>query len=576
MGKVLFYLKPYRLTMTIAWMLMLTELIVELWHPMFMAKIIDEGILKEDLSVVMKLGGVMVGMSLLSFLAGITNSFFSSYVSQGFGYNLRAALFKKIQSFSFHNLAIFQSSSLITRLTNDITQVQNTVFMSLRIALRAPLLIIGGATMALFVNVKLALFLIFPIPILVILLVWMMKKSGRLFRFVQEKLDKVNNVMQENLTGMRLIKAFIRKKFEEKRFGNANEQLRDQTVKALRLVELIGPILLFVMNVGILLILWFGAIEVNQSKVNVGEVVAIVNYGFRITMALSMLSWIIMAFSRGKASSDRISEVLVTSEDFENTAKGSVEHIGFGKVEFNHVNFKYPGTDTYVLSDISFIAKAGETIAIMGATGSGKSALFQLVPRLYDVTSGEIEIDGINIKNMDLTSLRKQIGFVPQESILFTGSVKNNIGWGKEEATMEDIIKSTKDAQIHETIQKLPDMYETKIGQKGVNLSGGQKQRISIARALIRKPKLLFLDDSTSALDLKTEAKLLASLRNYDCTTFIITQKISTARKADQILLLDDGKLIASGKHESLIKSSALYRDIYKSQFAKEVLADVQ
>jgi len=555
---------------------MLTELIVELWHPMFMAKIIDEGILKEDLSVVMKWGGVMVGMSLLSFLAGITNSFFSSYVSQGFGYNLRAALFKKIQSFSFHNLAIFQSSSLITRLTNDITQVQNTVFMSLRIALRAPLLIIGGATMALFVNVKLALFLIFPIPILVILLVWMMKKSGRLFRFVQEKLDKVNNVMQENLTGMRLIKAFIRKKFEEKRFGNANEQLRDQTVKALRLVELIGPILLFVMNVGILLILWFGAIEVNQSKVNVGEVVAIVNYGFRITMALSMLSWIIMAFSRGKASSDRISEVLVTSEDFENTAKGSVEHIGFGKVEFNHVNFKYPGTDTYVLSDISFIAKAGETIAIMGATGSGKSALFQLVPRLYDVTSGEIEIDGINIKNMDLTSLRKQIGFVPQESILFTGSVKNNIGWGKEDATMDDIIKSTKDAQIHETIQKLPDMYETKIGQKGVNLSGGQKQRISIARALIRKPKLLFLDDSTSALDLKTEAKLLASLRNYDCTTFIITQKISTARKADQILLLDDGKLIASGKHESLIKSSALYRDIYKSQFAKEVLADVQ
>jgi len=504
---------------------MLTELIVELWHPMFMAKIIDEGILKEDLGVVMKWGGVMVGMSMLSFLAGITNSFFSSYASQGFGFDLRAALFKKIQSFSFHNLARFQSSSLITRLTNDITQVQNTVFMSLRIALRAPLLIIGGATMALFVNVKLALFLIFPIPILVILLIWMMKKSGRLFRFVQEKLDKVNNVMQENLTGMRLIKAFIRKKFEEKRFDNANEQLRNQTVKALRLVELIGPVLLFVMNVGILFILWFGAIEVNQSKVNVGEVVAIVNYGFRITMALSMLSWIIMAFSRGKASSERISEVLVTSEDFENTTKGSADYIGFGKVEFNHVSFKYPSTDTYVLSDISFTAKAGETIAIMGATGSGKSALFQLVPRLYDVTDGTIKIDGIDIKNMDLNSLRKQIGFVPQESILFTGSVKNNIGWGKEGASMEDIIASTKDAQIHDTIQRLPDMYDTRIGQKGVNLSGGQKQRISIARALIRKPKLLFLDDSTSALDLKTEAKLLASLRKYDCTTFIITQK---------------------------------------------------
>ncbi|MBW8351249.1 ABC transporter ATP-binding protein/permease [Bacillus sp. IITD106] len=576
MGKVLPYLKPYRLTMTIAWMLMLTELIVELWHPMFMAKIIDEGILKKDLGVVMKWGGVMVGMSLLSFLAGITNSFFSSYASQGFGFDLRAALFKKIQSFSFHNLARFQSSSLITRLTNDITQVQNTVFMSLRIALRAPLLVIGGATMALFVNVKLALFLVFPIPILVILLIWMMKKSGRLFRFVQDKLDKVNNVMQENLTGMRLIKAFIRKKFEEKRFQKANEQLRDQTVKALRLVELIGPILLFVMNVGILLILWVGVIEVQQNKVNVGEVVAIINYGFRITMALSMLSWIIMAFSRGKASSERISEVLATSVDFENTTKGSIDYIRFGKVEFNHVSFQYPGTDTYVLSDISFTANAGETIAIMGATGSGKSALFQLVPRLYDVTKGTIKIDGVDIKNMDLNSLRKQIGFVPQESILFTGSVKNNIGWGKEGATMEEIIESTKDAQIHETIQRLPDMYDTKIGQKGVNLSGGQKQRISIARALIRKPKLLFLDDSTSALDLKTEAKLLSSLRKYDCTTFIITQKISTAKEADQILLLDDGKLIASGDHEYLMSSSALYRDIYYSQFAKEGFADVQ
>ncbi|MBS4199368.1 ABC transporter ATP-binding protein [Bacillus sp. FJAT-49732] len=576
MGKVLSYLKPYRLTMSIAWMLMLTELIVELWHPMFMAKIIDEGILKEDLGVVMKWGGVMVGLSMLSFLAGITNSFFSSYAAQGFGFDLRAALFKKIQSFSFHNLARFQSSSLITRLTNDITQVQNTVFMSLRIALRAPLLVIGGATMALFVNVKLALFLIFPIPILVILLIWMLNKSGRLFKIVQEKLDKVNNVMQENLTGMRLIKAFIRKKFEEKRFGNANEQLRDQTVKVLRLVELIGPILLFVMNVGILFILWVGVIEVNQSKVNVGEVVAIVNYGFRITMALSMLSWIIMAFSRGKASSERISDVLVTSADFENTTKGSSEIIGFGKVEFNNVSFKYPGSDTYVLSNISFTAKPGETIAIMGATGSGKSTLFQLVPRLYDVTSGSIKIDGMDIKKMDLNSLRKQIGFVPQESILFTGSVENNIGWGKEGASMEDIIGSTTDAQIHETIQRLPDMYDTRIGQKGVNLSGGQKQRISIARALIRKPKLLFLDDSTSALDLKTEAKLLASLQKYDCTTFIITQKISTAREADQILLLDDGKLIASGEHERLMRTSALYRDIYRSQFAKEGLADVQ
>ncbi|MBS4176758.1 ABC transporter ATP-binding protein [Lederbergia citrea] len=577
MVKVLSYLKPYRLAMAVAWMLMLTELVVELWHPLFMAKIIDEGILKEDLNAVMYWGGIMVGMSMLGFIAGIINSFFSSHVSQSFSFDVRAALFKKVQSFSFNNLAHFQTSSLITRLTNDVTQVQNTVFMSLRVALRAPLLIIGGATMALFVNVKLALFLVFPIPILVVLLIWMMQRSGKLFRFVQDKLDKVNNVMQENLTGMRLIKAFIRKKFEEKRFNKANQELRDETVKALRLVELIGPILLFVMNIGILLILWFGAIEVNQKGMNVGEVVAIVNYGFRITSALSILTWITMAFSRGRASSQRISEVLATDVDLTNTAESSSDKtILEGTVDFNRVSFTYPGTNKPVLSNLSFVAESGQTVAVMGSTGSGKSALFQLIPRLYDVTNGTIKIDGIDIRKMTLETLRKQIGFVPQESILFTGSVTNNIAWGKEDASMEEIIESAKDAQIHETILKLPNKYDTKIGQKGVNLSGGQKQRLSIARALIRKPKLLFLDDSTSALDLKTEARLLSALEKYDCTTFIITQKVTTAMKADQILLLDDGKIIARGSHNNLMISSALYQDIYKSQFAKEGLADVQ
>ena len=315
MVKILSYLKPYRLAMIIAWALMLTELTVDLWQPLFMAKIIDDGILQGDLNAVIKWGGIMLAMSLLGFVAGITNSFFSSHVGQSFGFDVRAGLFKKVQAFSFNNLSKFQTSSLITRLTNDITQIQNTVFMSLRIGLRAPLLVLGGATMALFVDVKLALFLIIPIPLLVLLLIWMMKKSGKLFSIVQGKLDNVNNVMQENLTGMRLIKAFIRKKFEESRFNRSNEDLRQQTVKALRIVELTAPILLFIMNIGILAILWFGAIQVQQNGIKVGEVVAIVNYGFRITMALSMLTWIIMAFSRGRASAKRISEVLETSVD---------------------------------------------------------------------------------------------------------------------------------------------------------------------------------------------------------------------------------------------------------------------
>lgn len=403
------------------------------------------------------------------------------------------------------------------------------------------------------------------------------EKSGRLFRFVQDKLDHVNNVMQENLTGMRLIKAFIRRKFEESRFNRANESLRAQTVKTLRIVELTAPILLLVMNLSILAILWFGVIEVHQHGMQVGNVVAIVNYGFRITSALSMLTWIIMAFSRGRASAQRISEVLETTVDLTDTKQSTSEkHIRSGRVIFDHVSFSYPGTSSPVLSDISFTAEPGETIALMGATGSGKSALFQLIPRLYDITSGTISIDGIDIRRMTLETLRRQIGFVPQEAILFTGSVKNNIAWGKENATMEEIIESAKAAQIHETIEKLPQKYDTKVGQKGVNLSGGQKQRLSIARALIRQPQLLFLDDSTSALDMKTEANLLEALKKYECTTFIITQKVTTAMEADQILLLDEGEIIAKGSHDDLLNTSALYQDIYKSQFAKEALRDVQ
>ena len=576
MEKVISYLKPYRWAMTIAWMLMLVELAVELWHPMFMANIIDEGILKQDLNAVMKWGGVMVGMSLLGFIAGITNSYFSAHASQGFGFDVRSAVFKKVQSFSFNNLAQFQTSSLITRLTNDITQIQNTLFMSLRVALRTPLLIIGGVTMAFLVNVKLALILVLPIPILLLVLIWMMKKTGQLFRFVQDKLDKVNNVMQENLTSIRLIKAFIRKNFEENRFGKANKDLREQTVKTLRLVELLGPLLLFFMNLAILFILWFAAADVHQARVNVGEVVAIVNYGFRITMALSMLSWIIMAFSRGTASSQRITEVLRTPIDLEDDVSAlSDKRIQTGRVEFQDVNFKYPGTDHYVLQNISFTANAGETIAVMGATGAGKSTLFQLIPRLYDVNEGIIMIDGQDIRNMTLQSLRKQIGFVPQESILFTGSVESNIAWGKEGASDEEILESTKDAQIYKTIQELPKGFQTKVGQKGVNLSGGQKQRLSIARALVRTPKLLFLDDSTSALDMKTEAKLLDALEKYDSTIFIITQKITTAMKTDQILLLEEGNLVACGNHETLLRTSPLYQKIYQSQFTKGGLADV-
>ncbi|GAA0321560.1 ABC transporter ATP-binding protein [Bacillus carboniphilus] len=577
MLRVLSMLKPYKLPMGVAWFFMLVELVVELWHPILMAKIIDDGILQEDLSVVLTWGGIMVGMSLLAFFSGITNSFYAAHVGQSFGYDVRKTLFTKIQSFSFANFNKFPTSSLITRMTNDVTQIQNTVFMSLRIMLRAPLLVLGGTIMALFVNVKLALIFLIAIPILISFLLWVMKKAGSLFQSVQARLDGVNSVMRENLTGMRLIKAFLRWRHEVKRFTKANEDLMDRTVAALRLIESTMPVLLLVMNLGIMGILWFGSIEVAAGGIQVGEVVAIINYATKITLAISMFSFIIMAFSRAKASASRISDVLETEIDLVDTEKMDLrKKLSEGKIEFDSVSFHYPGTETVVLEDISFTAKPGETIAIMGATGSGKSSLFQLIPRLYDANKGSVLIDDQDIQSLKLENLRKQIGFVPQEALLFTGSVSENIAWGKENASMEEIVEAAKHAQIHDTVLKLPHGYDTRIGQKGVNLSGGQKQRLSIARALVRKPKILLLDDSTSALDLKTEAKLLQALKTYSCTTLIITQKVSTAMEADHILLLEDGKLLTTGHHEELLKNSSLYQKIYQSQFGEESLKNAQ
>lgn len=559
--------------MAIAWLLMLVELAVELIYPLLMAIIIDQGIVKKDLDVVLKWGVIMLALSLFAFLAGIINSFFAAHVSQHFAYDVRESLFKKIQAFSFSNLNRFPASSFITRMTNDVTQVQNTVFMSLRIMLRAPLLVLGGAIMALFVNVKLALVLIAFVPLLIIFLIWMMKKGGALFKKVQQQLDAVNGVMQENLAGMRLIKAFIRRKHEEDRFIKANQGLRDQTISALRVVETTMPVLLFFMNVSILAVLWFGSNEVYNGKILVGEVVAIVNYGFRMTAALSILTFVIMAFSRARASSQRISEVLTTEIDLIDHDKIQCSTpITNGKVEFKEVSFHYPGHSFSVLQNVSFIAPAGKKLAILGATGSGKSSLVQLIPRLYDVDHGTILIDDVDIREMKLADLRKQIGFVPQETILFSGTIKENIGWGKDNASLEEIIEAAEKAQIHHTIVQMPDQYETVLGQKGVNLSGGQKQRISIARALVRKPKLLILDDSTSALDLKTEAALLEALDEDASTLLIITQKMSTAMNAEMILLLEDGQVIAKGNHHELMAHSSLYQRIYQSQFGQEEL----
>lgn len=568
MWKVLKFLGPYQIAVYMALFFTLVELGVELFQPFLMAKIIDDGIMAGDLSVVMTWGGVMIGMSLIAFASGLLNSFYAAHASQSTGYDLRSALFNKVQSFSFANFSQFPTSSLITRMTNDVTLLQNAMFMGLRIMLRAPLLVIGSVIMALIVNVKLALILVVAVPLLITFLVFMMSKAGRIFRSVQNKLDGVNSVMQENLAGIRLIKAFLRRKHEEKRFNKASGQLRDRTVTALRLVELAMPVILLIMNVSIMAVLWFGSFEVSAGGATVGEVVAIVNYTTRMTMALSVFSMIVMFFSRAKASSARVVDVLEADVDLTDTKESNeAVRITDGNIVFDSVSFAYPNTKVNVLEDITFEAKPGERVAILGSTGSGKSSLFQLIPRLYDVDEGKILIDNKNILSMKLNVLRRQIGFVPQEAMLFSGTIRENIAWGKEDATMEEIEKAAKHAQLFDTIEGLPNKFNTMLGQKGVNLSGGQKQRLSIARALVRNPKILLLDDSTSALDVKTEQKLLQALKEYSCTTLMITQKMSTTMNADTILLLDDGRLLAKGTHEELMKTCSLYQKIYQSQF---------
>nr|WP_066157858.1 ABC transporter ATP-binding protein [Halalkalibacter krulwichiae] len=570
MMKLFSFLKPYKFPIVVAIILMLMELVVELIHPLLLAKIIDEGIMQENVEVIMFWGGVMIAMSLLAFITGIVNSFYAAHVSQSTGYDIRSSLYKKVQLFTYAQLQRFPTATLITRLTNDVTQIQNTIFMSLRIMLKAPLIIIGGMVMALFVNVRLALILVVTIPILIFFLIWMMKKGGKLFKQVQKKLDAVNHVMRENLVAMRLVRVFVRDKFEKKRFKDSNEQLMSRTIKALRLMEIAMPVLLLLMNLAIMAILWFGSFSVNAGGAQVGEVVAIINYATRITSALTVFSMIIIVFSRARASAERISEVLDHPSHQDEADSVASQCITEGSLKFENVSFQYQNTYRQTINNVSFSVRGGEMLAILGATGSGKSTLFHLIPRLYEVGEGRILIDGRPITEFSERELRTSIGFVPQDVFLFSGTIKENLLWGKPNSSFNELKEACRDAQIDEVIERLPDQYETKIGQKGVNLSGGQKQRLSIARALIRKPKLLLLDDSTSALDVKTEAKFLHALKQYECTTLIITQKISTALQADKILVLEEGKIVAEGNHETLLKQSELYRRMYESQARKE------
>lgn len=582
MTSVFAYIKKYRVAAISAICMMLIELAVELVQPMIISKIIDDGIRQSDLSVAWTWGGILLGSAVLAFAAGISSSFFASHASQGFGYDLRDRLYEKVQRLSYPVFGKFAASSLITRLTGDITQLQEMVFMSLRFATRVPLVVLGSMIMALVVHVRLGLFLTVLVPLVLGFVVWMIRRTTVLFRIVQKRMDALNGVIQENMTGMRLIRVFVRRDQETDRFRRRSSELMEGTVSALRLAETTMPFLLLVMNVGILAVLWFGKIDIAAGSATVGEVVAVANYSLRTIGALSALSWIMTVYSRASASAQRTEEVLNTADP---EAEVEVEaHRPFGngdnrpdsataplrgELEFERVGFRYPGGDLKVLEGISFRLRPGQRAAILGATGSGKSSLVQLIPRLYEPDEGVIRIDGEDIRRIGSSRLRGGIGYVPQEVILFSGTVRENIAWGREDATPEQIREAARQAQIHETIESLPHGYDTMLGQRGVNLSGGQKQRLSIARALVRRPSILILDDSTSALDTRTEAALLQELDRLSCTTLLITQKVSATASADLILLLDEGRLIASGTHAELLEESPLYRRIVESQRGK-------
>jgi len=571
MKKLFRYLLPYKYATIIALLLTGFELVVELIQPVLMAKIIDEGIASGNMNRVYLWGGILLALSFIAFTAGIVNSFYSSRVGQGVGHDLRRDLFEKIQQFSFKDFQEFPTSSLITRLTNDVTQIQNFIFMSLRIALRAPLFIIGGMIMAFTVNVKLAMILLISVPLLMVIVFTLIGKGVSLFQRVQKKLDLVNSIIQENLIGIRLIKAYTRGDHEQKRFEKVNKLLKEDNSKALQIMEMTMPILMFGMNVAMVIIVWFGAAELYTGGAQAGEIVAVLNYGTKIMFSFTVFSFVMMNYSRAQASSQRLLKVLdqnTSSEELTSNAK--VREI-FGKVEFDHVSFQYPQSKQPAIQNVSFTIDPGQRVGILGETGSGKTSLLQLIPRLYEASSGFIRMDDEEIEKYDKRVLRKQIGLVPQEAHLFTGTIKENIGWGKEQASLEEVIDAAKKAEIHDFIMTLPMQYETMVGQRGVNLSGGQKQRLSIARALIRNPRILLLDDSTSALDAKTEESILFSLKKQSCTTFIVAQKISSVMEADLILLLEEGKLVDSGTHEALLKESARYQKIHTSQMQKEV-----
>lgn len=522
--------------------------------------------------LVFRYGAFMLLLAVIGLCGGITTMKASAHASQRFAFRLRKDVYEKISQFSFKNIDVFSTASLTTRMTNDITTLQNVVLMSLRILVRGPSLLVVSAVLAVGINPKLSLTLLVLLPVIIMIVALVLKFGFPMFQKMQKKIDNVNRVVQENLIGIRVVKAFVRENHEKKKFHKVSDDLANQGAKAAGLVVTVMPILMLMFNVVIVYIYYKGGVDASNGVMDVGQISVFASYITQILMNLMMISMMLLQVARGKACGDRVVEILDTDIDIKNPQNPylpSKEDIK-GKVEFRNVNFRYDtgshGDD--ILENISFTANAGEIIGIVGGTGCGKSSLVNLIPRLYDATQGQVLVDDVDVRDYDLTSLRELIGVVLQKNILFTGTIKDNIRWGNKNASEEEIISACKSAQAHDFIMAQPDGYDTDLAQGGLNLSGGQKQRLCIARAMIKKPKILILDDSTSAVDTATEAKIRESFYNElsDSTVFIIAQRISSVKDADKILVIDDGQIKDIGTHEQLIKTSEIYQEIYNTQ----------
>ena len=571
MKKLFKYLKPYMLPTLLAPLFMLLEVAMDLMQPALMSRVIDVGVANADKAYIVRTCILMFVCALLGVTGGLGNMYFSTRAGYGFARDLRSDLYRRIQSFSFSDIDRFKTGSLVTRTTNDVTQIQNAFTTCIRMLVRAPFLCIGGVVMVLVLNAKLSLVVLAAIPFLTAMIMFLLKRGRPLFTSMQEKLDRVNTVMQENLSGIRVVKAFARADHEKAKFKVANDDLCDSTMRAMMMMSMAFPLINLIMNATMILMYAFGGSMVFHGELTPGEIMAFSNYIMQILMSLTMSSFMLMFLSRAGVSIRRVLEVLNTQSDIVDGPDADAA-VTRGEVAFDHVSFAYPGQSGNVLSDITVTARAGETVAILGSTGSGKSTLISLIPRLYDASAGSVKIDGRDVRAYHLNTLRGAIGVALQESVLFTGTIEENLRWGDENASPEEIRHVAAIAQADPFVEKLADGYQTELGQRGVNLSGGQKQRLCIARALAKRPRILILDDSTSAVDLATEAEIQKGLRGAfgDMTVFIIAQRISSVMDADRILVMENGRVIDSGKHEELKKRCEVYREIVVSQLGEE------